>query len=105
MGEDSSLHLEGIYEGDPEKLLLSDSALSVPTKLAQAERLLEEAIQNGDVKSKVLLRMAAAQGISPAVLSPARKKLHRPCEKRPDGWYVLCTPAENTNVKSEDTKS
>ena len=105
MGEDSSLHLEGIYEGNPEKLLLSDSALSVPSKLAQAERLLEEALQNGDVKSKVLLRMAADQGISQPVLSQARKKLRLRCEKRPDGWYVLCTPVEDTNVQSEDTKS
>ncbi len=88
IGENSALTLEGIFRGDPQSLLLADAALSSSTKVRQAERLLEEALQNGDVRSDHLLRMAKAQDISQSVLSKARRNLKLRCVQRPDGWYT-----------------
>ena len=48
----------------------------------------EEALQNGDVRSDHLLRMAKAQDISQSVLSKARRNLKLRCVQRPDGWYT-----------------
>ena len=89
MGENSHMELEGIYEGNPEGLLLHDGGLQRASKVDEAKAFLESILENGELRSDYVLKLAGERGINTTTLKRARKALKIKVEKRPDGWYVI----------------
>ena len=89
MGENSHMELEGIYEGNPEGLLLHDGGLQRASKVDEAKAFLESILENGELRSDYVLKLAGERGINASALKRARKALKIKVEKRADGWYVL----------------
>ncbi len=90
LSEKIGMHLEGVYEGELETLMLADSSLAKHgDKPKEAEAFLTEFLANGACRSEYVLRAAKARGITERTLARARKKLGIKAEKRADGWYNL----------------
>ena len=101
IGEHSRMELQGVYEGDVEKLLLADSALSSQSSLNEAIEFLTEFLANGECRSDAVLEAAKERGIAKVTLSRAKKKLHIRSEKRGAVWYFV-PPTENLPAEEEE---